>query len=368
MRLLLQALFSASASAFSCLPSPIVGKAAYRGAAGPLPLLQMSLAEKDPRLEAYIRRQAAVETKGSREAQALLNACNGLERGLAASPEAASHVNAAVAAFEAAVPCKLEGDALLSTLSGRWELVYSSALVRPRGGRKSLRNDMLAATSPQLGDYFQTFSGRQLVEEVTVSLPAPFPLPRPEVCLVSKSVVEGVRFWPGKYASDGMEIDVFGPGGPRQRVRLPSPRRVLDQIFSVTEAVLPLELTLLKELEPRGGIGARREFTCTAGLFRGDPSQRVRVLRSVRERDGAYGEMRIFVWRDESGASAATGTGARATAGAAGGGDDALSNVGADAADAEWSSTEPVGMVDANGQPVEEFWTPSKGLGPDWGV
>ena len=373
-RLLIALLLPCCVAGFSSAGLPIT-TTTHPAAAGPLASSSRrggqvcaTVTEEDSRLAAYVRRQAAQEARGSREARALLDACDGLERGLAASREAASNVEACVAAFEAVSPCKLEGDILLNTLSGRWELVYSSALVRPRGGRRSLRNDLVDASTPQLGAYFQTFRGRQLEEEVTVSLPAPFPLPRLEVCLVSKNVVEGVRFWPGKYAAGNQEVEVYGPGGPERRVRLPSPRRVLDQLFSGAAQILPLELTLLKELEPRGGIGARREFTCTAGLFRSDP--RVRVLRSVRPGDGGYGEMRIFAWRGDSGGGGGRGSGMGGTAAGGGSGLAGLPPGGiiVDDDQGDWSSSEPVGQVDANGNPVEEFWTPDKGLGREWGV
>ena len=292
---------------------------------------------------------------GTNEALAVLRACEGMERGAAAYPSAAEKIEAAVAAFEETVPCKLEGDGLLAALAGTWELVYSSELVkRGKGGsRRRMRDTLAEASSPQLRGVTQSFVGRQLEEEVALSLPAPFPLPRLEVCLVVSQTVEGVRFWPGKYAASSDEVQIFRGGTKREtsgrRVTLPSPRKVLDFILTEASRILPLELTLLKELEPRNGIGARREFTCTAALLKGDP--RLRVLRTTT------GEMQVYLLIEEVPKPSAATTLAAPLA--LGPGVDAL----------EPAPGQPVGLVDASGEPVEEFWVEGEsGLGPDWGV
>lgn len=340
--------------------APVAGRANAKAALN----IHAVSGTEDPRLTAYAQNQQQKLSGGARTnsenvALALLRACDGLKRGAAASPQEAAKVEAAVAAFEAALPCKLESDALLATLSGKWELIYSSGLVRRDGRRRDrFRNALADASSPQLGAVTQIFSGRRLEEEVELSLPAPFPLPRLEVVLVFEQSVEGVMFWPGKFTASNEELAIFRGGGDvgNRAVKLPSPRKVLDSILANAAQLLPLEMRLLKELEPRGGIGARREFTCTAALVKGSP--RIRVLRS------SSGEMQVFAW---SGAAAAAATGGL---GKVDGNVVSTAAVLAPVLEEEEASasTEPVGRVNDKGEPIEEFWKPADGFGTDWGV
>ena len=106
---------------------------------------------------AILRKQLAETAlpSGKVEAERLLSACEGLERGASASADDAARVVDAVTAFEAAAPCRVQGDALVRSLGGRWELVYSSALVR-RAGSGSTGRRLIDASTPTLGAVTQT--------------------------------------------------------------------------------------------------------------------------------------------------------------------------------------------------------------------
>ena len=88
------------------------------------------------RLQADLAAEAAADRRRQMEAAArsVMDATRGLGMGERASPEAASRVAAAVAAFEDACPCTLSGDRLLLALGGEWELVYSDALLAGSSG------------------------------------------------------------------------------------------------------------------------------------------------------------------------------------------------------------------------------------------
>ena len=274
----------------------------------------------------------------------MVRACDGLERGASASVEQAAAVDAAVAALEAVSPCNLQNDALIRSFSGRWMLMYSTTLVRPGGSRKrdaARRRLVDAAVRPSLGDVFQTGRGTgssgHLDEEIALSLPAPFPLPRQELRLVFSQACDATARAPGRFRCEIDQLQIFRSEGGR-RVTLPSPKKLLDGVLSNFGRLFPLELTLLTELA-WGPAGAQRELTCTAVQLRGAP--KLRVVRA------ASGEMRIFMLVDGGGAPASSAALAALQPAA--------------------EPLGPVGMVDERGVPIEEFWVEGKsGLGDDW--
>ena len=119
--------------------------------------------------------------------------------------------------------------------------------------------------------------------------------------------------------------------------------------------VLPLEYTLLSELEARDLNvplqRRRRRSRCTAALVTS-----ALAVRVVRSRD----DLRVFV-RSVVGDTDAVVMTAALQAGVM----PAVSSLPA----AEDAPKEPVGEVDANGVPIEEFWVEGvNGWGSDWGL
>ena len=281
---------------------------------------------------------------GAAEGRALLQACEGLDRGALASPDDASRVAAAAAALEAASPCRLQGETLVSSLQGRWVLVYDSALVRPDGSRRRdrTRRLLIDVSRPQVGEVAQTLRRRDqrrpvLDEELALTLPAPFPLPKQELRLVFSQAVKPSRVV-GEYRLDVEEVAITSAEGGR-RVSLPSPRKVLDGLLGQFGRLFPLELTLLTELA-WGPAGRNRVGTCTALLLRGEPS--LRVVRIA-----GSGEMRVFRCVD--------------------GGGGATRLTPAPAALPPGAERPPVGRVDAAGVGIEELWVEGESaLGDDW--
>ena len=321
----------------SASPKP----AATRAALG-LASLASSTAN-DGRVVSLQRRAPSV---GAAEAQDLLLSLTGLERGASATSEDGSRVAAAAAAFEASSPCKLQGDALINSLSGRWVMVYSSALERSSTGsrRERARRLLLDATRPELGEVSQTLRLRDdggsrpaaiLDEEVALKLPAPFPLPKQDLRFVFSQRVETVRLDKiSRYRLDIEELAISRSEAGR-RVLLPSPRKVLDAVLSQAGRLFPLELALLTELAWGGSTGRKRELTCTAMLMIANSG--VRVTRSDQ------GELRIFELAEGSSSNARRPLALPVAA------------------------AQPVGMLDASGEPVEEFWVEGQnGLTDDW--
>lgn len=329
---------SAASAAFSSLGTPSVApsKSPFN-----FPHALAVASAADDRLEVLRRQLADAAAPGAAEALAVVRACDGLERGASASPEQAAAVDAAVAAFESTSPCTLQNDALIRSLSGQWTLMYSTTLVRPVGSRRrdaARRRLVDSALRPSLGDVSQSGRGEgssgYLDEEIALSLPAPFPLPRQELRLVFSQSVDATARAPGKFRCEIEELQITRAEGSR-RVTLPSPRKLLDGTLSNFGRLFPLELTLLTELA-WSPAGAPRELTCTAVQLRGEA--RVRVVRS------ATGEMRIFEH--------------------VGGGD--APTAGVMAALPPPAERSPVGHLDERGEPVEEFWAEGDGLGDDW--
>jgi len=306
----------------------------------------------------FLQRELAAEAAASRQrelegpASALIDATRGLERGAVATAAAAARVDAAVAIFETACPCTLSGRALLDSFYGTWELVYSKRLYE---SSRMSRRQLLNAARPTIGGLTQTVQGRDergvLIDEavtLTPAVPLLLPLlPRQIRIVLSRrlSTAGGV----GEYASEVEELALYGGGPGGRLVALPSPRRVLAAVLGEAGNVLPLEATLLSELEPRDfavPLQRRpRQIWCTASLLGGTAP--VRVLRSGDD-------LQVFVQTDVGMGPpprAAVSVGALPAAEPASG----------------LPSSEPVGEVDANGVPIEEFWIEGvSGLSDDW--
>ena len=322
----------------------------------------------DDRLVSLRKQLESDAFRGYAEAKDLVSACDGLDRGAAASAEDAARVASLAASFEEAAPCRLQGNDLIESFSGKWVLVYNSALVsNNRAGR------LLVQTSrPSIGEVSQTLRGSptkkiaRLDEEVQLTIPAPFPLPKQELRLVFSQSFRTAREGPGHFrvSVDALNIYRSDSSSKGRGVTLPSPRGVLKGLMRQFGRVFPLELTLLSELVVDSPGAAMRSAQCTAALLRGAPS--VRVVR-----DAGGDDFRVFVAVDVTrrGSRAAafkalqqssSETAAPAAALPAGGG--------LAAADGDGGADRlPVGQVDANGEPIEEFWVEGRsGFDDQW--
>ena len=172
-----------------------------------------ALAAEEARRRAAAAADARAEAEADRTSRELLCATVGLDRGTLASGAEAARVEGAVAAFEAAAACELQGAALLGALSGGWKLVYASSLVppiaaqpdgdggggllMPGGGGLIVGGDderlLVLAKVLSLPSGLGVGVGRiaqrvwvsgeeaRLEDRVSLRFPAPWPLPRLEV-------------------------------------------------------------------------------------------------------------------------------------------------------------------------------------------
>ena len=174
-----------------------------------------ALASEEAQRRAVAAADARAEAEADRTSRELLCATVGLDRGTLATGAEAARVEAAVAAFEAAAACKLQGSALLGALAsaGAWKLVYTSSLVPPAaaqpnggdgggllmpgGGGLIVGGDderlLMLAKVLSLPSGLGVGVGRiaqrvwvsgeeaRLEDRVSLRFPAPWPLPRLEV-------------------------------------------------------------------------------------------------------------------------------------------------------------------------------------------
>ena len=174
-----------------------------------------ALAAEEAQRRAAAAEDARAEAEADRTSRELLCATVGLDRGTLATGAEAARVEGAIAAFEAAAACDLQGAALLGALAsaGEWKLVYASSLVPPAaaqsdgddgggllmpggGGMVVVGDDerlLMLAKVLSLPSGLGVGVGRiaqriwvsgdeaRLADDVSLRFPAPWPLPRLEV-------------------------------------------------------------------------------------------------------------------------------------------------------------------------------------------
>ena len=277
-------------------------------------------------------------------ASELVMATAGLRAGSAASAEQTASVLAAVATLERVAPCKLRKAELMDSLSGSWEMVWSSALARSRAAGRALVPAPLpplaevVAVSQTYGSSTDSKTSRTLEEQFTVALPAPFPLPKQQVELIFTQRVEATGD-PGKYRVTVERAAALRRG---RRVPLPSPRQLVESVLDAAVGpILPLERSLLSEIEPRERrLLGEQQLRCTATVPVGP--DRVRVVRS------SLGELTVFIATGEAGDAR----------GALPGTADEVAEIRRDADGDTDEPRGPVGAVDALGRPIEEVRLP----------
>ena len=171
-----------------------------------------ALAAEEAQRRAAAAEDARAEAEADRTSRELLCATAGLDRGTLATGAEAARVEGAIAAFEAAAACELQGAALLAALAsaGEWKLVYASSLVPPAAAQSD-GDDGTGQLTPGGGGMFVDerllmlakvlslpsglgvgvgriaqriwVSGDEarLADDVSLRFPAPWPLPRLEV-------------------------------------------------------------------------------------------------------------------------------------------------------------------------------------------